>query len=72
MKVSFPLSLKVSLWLFANLLLLMAAGGGFYVSQFGVGWSSLTRGALGNQLQGIVDSIQSDLQDEPRDTWSKI
>jgi len=65
MKVSFPLSLKVSLWLFANLLLLMAAGGGFYVSQFGVGWNSLSHGVLGDQLQSIADSIASDLQAEP-------
>ena len=72
MKVPFPLSLKVSLWLLANLLLLAAAGGGLYVSQFGIGWSSLTRGALGDQLQSIVDSIESDLQDTPRETWSEI
>ena len=65
MKVSFPLSLKVSLWLLANLLLLAAAGGGYYVSQFGSGWTSLTRGVLGDQLQSIGDSIASDLQAEP-------
>jgi two-component system sensor histidine kinase CpxA len=65
MKVSAPLSLKVSLWLLANLLLLAAAGGGFYVSQFGMGWTSLTHGVLGDQLQSIGDSIASDLQAEP-------
>lgn len=65
MKVTFPLSLKVSLWLLVNLLLLATAGGAFYVSQFGVGWNSLTRGALGDQLQSIGDSIASDLNVEP-------
>lgn len=65
MKVTVPLSLKVSLWLLANLLLLATAGGAFYVSQFGVGWNSLTRGALGDQLQSIGDSIASDLNVEP-------
>ena len=65
MKVSFPLSLKVSLWLLANLLLLATAGGAFYVSQFGFGWNSLTRGALGERLQSIGDSISSDLNVEP-------
>jgi two-component system sensor histidine kinase CpxA len=65
MKVSFPLSLKVSLWLLANLLLLATAAGAFYVSQFGFGWNSLTRGALGERLQGIGDSIASDLNVEP-------
>jgi two-component system sensor histidine kinase CpxA len=72
MKVPFPLSFKVSLLLLANLLMLAAVGGGLYESKFCIGWTSLTRGALGDQLQGIVDSIQSDLQDEPRDTWSEI
>ena len=65
MKLSFPLSLKVSLWLLVNLLLLAAAGGGFYVSQFGLGWTSLTHGVLGDQLQSIGDSVASDLQAEP-------
>ena len=65
MKVSFPLSLKVSLWLLANLLLLATAAGAFYVSQFGVGWQSLARGALGERLQSIGDSIASDLNVEP-------
>ena len=65
MKVTFPLSLKVSLWLLANLLLLATAGGALYVSQFGVGWNSLTRGTLGDQLQSIGDSIASDLNVEP-------
>ena len=65
MKVSFPLTLKVSLWLLANLLLLTAAAGAFYVSQFGVGWKSLTHGALGERLQSIGDSIATDLNTEP-------
>ena len=65
MKVTFPLTLKVSLWLLANLLLLAAAAGAFYVSQFGVGWKSLTHGALGERLQSIGDSIATDLNTEP-------
>ncbi len=65
MKVTAPLSLKISLWLLANLLLLATAGGAFYISQFGLGWNSLTRGALGEQLQSIGDSIARDLNSEP-------
>ncbi len=64
-KVSFPLSLKVSLWLFVNLLLLALAAGVFYVSKFGFGLESVTRGAMGEQLQSIAYSIASDLQAEP-------
>jgi two-component system sensor histidine kinase CpxA len=65
MKATVPLSLKVSLWLLANLALLAGAGVGLYVTQFGSGWNSLTRGALGERLQGIADSIASDLNVEP-------
>ena len=65
MKVTFPLSLKVSLWLLANLLLLTAAAGAFYVSQFGIGWKSLGQGAIGERLQSIGDSIATDLNTEP-------
>ena len=65
MKASFPLTFKVSLWLLANMLLLTAAGGAFYVSEFGVGWESLTHGALGERLQSIGDSIATDLNTEP-------
>ena len=72
MKATFPLSLKVSLWLLANLLLLTAAAGAFYVSQFGVGWKSLTHGALGERLQSIGDSIATDLHTEPAGVRSAI
>lgn len=72
MKATFPLSLKVSLWLLANLLLLTAAAGAFYVSQFGVGWKSLTHGALGERLQSIGDSIATDLHTEPAGARSAI
>lgn len=72
MKVTFPLSLKVSLWLLANLLLLTVAAGAFYVSQFGVGWKSLTNGALGERLQSIGDSIATDLNTEPEGVRSAI
>ena len=65
LKVSFPLSLKVSLWLLANLLLLALATGVFYVSKFGLGLESVTRGAMGEQLQSIAYAIASDLQAEP-------
>ena len=35
------------------------------MTQFGLGWNSLTRGALGEQLQSIGDSIATDLNVEP-------
>ncbi len=67
MKLSFPLSLKISLWLLLNLLLLGGAGGAIYVSQFGFGWQSLRTGALGERLQRIGDGVVSEFYAAPAD-----
>ncbi len=61
MKVTYPLSLKVSLWLLLNLLLLAIAGVSFYWAQFGRGWDSLGTGALGDRLLAAGDNIMSDV-----------
>ncbi|MFM9030763.1 MAG: sensor histidine kinase [Opitutaceae bacterium] len=57
MKVSYPLSLKVSLWLALNLLLLAALGVGFFVAQGGLGWSALVAGPSGDRAQSLVSAI---------------
>ena len=67
MKLSFPLSLKISLWLLLNLLLLGAAAGGIYVSQFGFGWQSLRTGALGDRLEQVGDGIVNEFFAAPAD-----
>lgn len=61
MKVTYPLSLKVSLWLLLNLVLLTLAGVCFYWIQFGRGWESLTVGALGERLQRVADGVMTEL-----------
>ncbi|MEY4005789.1 MAG: hypothetical protein RLZZ221_1885, partial [Verrucomicrobiota bacterium] len=57
MKVSYPLSLKVSLWLVLNLLLLAALGVGFFVAQGGLGWSALVAGPSGDRAQSLFSAI---------------
>ena len=57
MKVSYPLSLKVSLWLALNLLLLAALGMGFFVAQGGLGWSALVAGPSGDRAQSLFSAI---------------
>ena len=52
MKVTYPLSLKVSLWLMANLLLLAALGVGFFLVQGGL--DSAGPDSLGGPLAGDV------------------
>lgn len=57
MRVSYPLSLKVSLWLMLNLLLLAALGLGFFVVQGGLGWGALIAGSTGERAQSLFNVI---------------
>jgi two-component system sensor histidine kinase CpxA len=61
MKVSYPLSLKVSLWLMLNLLLLAALGIGFVVVQGGLGWSALVAGPTGDRTQALFNVIAGEV-----------
>lgn len=56
-KVTYPLSLKVSLWLAANLLLLAILGAGFFLTQGGVGWSALVAGPSGDRVHALFNVI---------------
>lgn len=56
-KVTYPLSLKVSLWLAANLLLLAILGAGFFITQGGVGWSALVGGPAGDRVHALFNVI---------------
>ena len=57
MQVRYPLSLKVSLWLMLNLLLLAALGVGFFVLHGGLGWSALVAGPAGERAQALFSII---------------
>ncbi len=57
MKVSYPLSFKVSVWLVLNLLLLAGLGLGFFVYQGGLGWSALVAGPTGDRAQSLFNVI---------------
>jgi two-component system, OmpR family, sensor histidine kinase CpxA len=61
MNVSYPLSLKVSLWLMANLLLLAALGLGLLVVQGGLGWSALVAGPSGDRMQRLANVIAGEV-----------
>ncbi len=57
MKVSYPLSLKVSLWLMLNLLLLAGVGIGFFVVNGGLRWDALVAGPSGERMQNLANVI---------------
>ena len=56
-KVTYPLSLKVSLWLAANLMLLAILGASFFITQGGVGWSALVAGPSGDRVHALFNVI---------------
>ncbi len=62
MKISYPLSLKISLWLLLNLALLGAVGVGFLLMHGGVGWNVLMEGAAGDHVRVIGETAMSEVQ----------
>src|SRR5688500_3915488 len=61
MKVSYPLSLKVSLWLMLNLLLLAVLGIGFLVARGGLSWDALVAGPSGSRMQSLANVIAGEV-----------
>lgn len=61
MRVSYPLSLKVSVWLMLNLLLLAGLGIGFFVVQGGPGWDALVAGPSGDRIQALANVIAGEV-----------
>lgn len=65
MKIRFPLSVKVALWLALNLLLLGAVGAGFFLTQAGLRWDSLVVGPAGEHAQVLANVIAGELAAAP-------
>ena len=61
MKVSFPLSLKITLWLLLNFVLLGTAAVVALTLQGGLSWSALVRGPAGNKLVPLAQSVIAEL-----------
>lgn len=69
MKPRFPLSAKILLWFFLNLLVLVAV---FYLVlrvQFRFGLDLLISGRGGDRIQGLANVIAAELADQPRGEW---
>jgi two-component system, OmpR family, sensor histidine kinase CpxA len=56
-KVTYPLSLKILLWLLLNFFVLAALAIGFFVAQGGLGWSALVAGPGGDAAQAKAIAI---------------
>jgi two-component system, OmpR family, sensor histidine kinase CpxA len=72
MKVSYPLSLKVSLWLMLNLLLLAAVGIGLLVVRGGMGWDALVAGPSGDRMQSLANIIAGEVSAASSDARSAV
>lgn len=57
MKISFPLSLKVTLWLLLNLLVLGVVAFALLVTEVGGGWDAIVRGPAGKRPQQLAEVI---------------
>jgi len=72
MKVSYPLSLKISLWLLLNLLLLVAAAIGFFVVQGGLGWNALLAGPAGEHAPTTANVVAGETAAATRDNREAV
>jgi two-component system, OmpR family, sensor histidine kinase CpxA len=72
MKVTYPLSFKVSVWLLLNLLLLAAATVGFFIVQGGLSWDALLAGPAGEHAQAKANVIASEVAAEPVENRSAV
>jgi two-component system sensor histidine kinase CpxA len=70
MKITFPLSLKISLWLLLNLLLVGGAALGFFFAQGG--WDAIVRGPAGGRLQQLAESLGDEYAAAASDARPKI
>lgn len=72
MKLTYPLSVKVSLWLLFNLVLLAALGLGFFIVQGGLRWSALVSGPPGDRVQERANMIAGELSAATRENRDAV
>ncbi len=72
MKLRFPLSAKILLWFFLNLILLAALFYGFLRVQFRVGLDSLLAGHAGARIEALGTVLAAELRDTPRADWTAV
>lgn len=70
--MKFPLLLKVSILLVANLFILIALGTGWFFMSSSDGGGSLVKGPLGDRVQVIANSISKDLSEASIDDREEL
>ncbi len=72
MRPRFPLSAKILLWFFANLLFIGIAAYAFIEFEFHLGPESLLGGRAGQRVDALADLVNGEIDAEPPAQWSDI
>jgi two-component system sensor histidine kinase CpxA len=67
-----PLSAKILLWFFANLLLVAIAAYAFIEFEFHLGPESLLGGRAGQRVDALADLVTGEIAGEPPDRWGGV
>jgi two-component system sensor histidine kinase CpxA len=68
----FPLSAKILLWFFANLLLVAIAAYAFIEFEFHLGPESLLGGRAGQRVDALADLVVGEIAAEPTSQWDGV
>ncbi len=72
MRPAFPLSAKILLWFFANLLLIALAAYAFLEFEFHLGPESLLGGRAGRRVDALADLVSGEIASQTPDQWDAV
>jgi len=72
MKARFPLSAKIVLWFFANLLLVAVAAGMLIEFEFHLGPEALLGGSAGRRVEGLGKLVGGEIALAPQGQWNDV
>jgi len=72
MKLSFPLYVKMLVWFFLNLVLLVFIGLLFFKAQFHLGLDTLFLGQARERIQSVANVINTELNQTSKTNWNAI
>jgi two-component system sensor histidine kinase CpxA len=72
MRSRFPLSAKILLWFFANLLLIALAAYAFLEFEFHLGPESLLGGRAGRRVDALADLVTGEIANQTPDQWGGV
>lgn len=71
-RIKFPLSLKVAMWLLANVLFLVAIAALIFFARTGFSWHTLISGAASNRVEAVANVVVTELFRDPTRNRNEI